>query len=333
MKSAKETQSKVSELELPQSGSPILDRLAVSVVVPVVERPGDLSELYREYSKPLRERGWDFEFLFFLEPWAAPLREPLAALTAAGEPVRVLEVGRAIGEAGQLKLAGMKCRADIVVTLPAYHRVDAECLPVLIDRVSGSVQLAIARRWPRRDAWLNRLQNRVFHAVVGAASSQPFRDIACGVRAMRRELLREIPLYGDFSRFLPLLAVQDGFSVEEVPCAQHPRDRKARVYSFGTYIRRIVDLLGIFFLLRFTYRPLRFFGVLGGSLSSVGGAILIIVFMQRLMGQGLANRPLLLLGVLLFTIGVQVAALGLVGELIVHLQAPARPSYRVRERI
>lgn len=304
----------------------------VSVVVTVVERPENLSDLYQEYSTPFRELGWDFEFLFVLEPWAKHLRPPLDELTQRGEPIRVLEVGRVLGEAGQLKLAGSHCRADILLTLPAYHRVEAGCLPQLVQRVEQSAHLAVARRWPRRDAWLNRLQNRVFHFIVGAASREPFHDIACGVRAMRRELLEEIPLYGDFFRFLPLLAIQEGFEVVEVPCPQHSRDQRARIYPPGTYLRRSIDLFGVFFLLRFTYKPLRFFGLVGSGLSLIGGAILLILLVQRLLGQGLANRPILLLGVLLFTLGVQVLALGLIAELIVYLHAPMRPSYRVRER-
>jgi hypothetical protein len=121
--------------------------------------------------------------------------------------------------------------------------------------------------------------------------------------------------------------------VREVDCAQHPRDGQMRVYPLGTYIRRVIDLFGIFFLLRFTYKPLRFFGLFGSGLSLVGGGILILLFVQRLMGRGLADRPLLLLGVLLFTLGFQVVALGLIGELIVHLNAPNKPGYRVRERV
>ena len=306
--------------------------VALSIVVPVVERPADLVQLYDEYSAPLRDCGWPFEFLFVLEPWANQLKPPLEELARRGEPLRIVEAGRTVGEAGQLRLVEPLCRAEIIVTLPAYHRVGADCLPTLIRRVEESADLAVARRSPRKDAWLNRLQNRIFHVLVGAASRQPFHDIACGVRAMRRDILRELPLYGDFSRFLPLFAVQEGFEVAEIPCSQHPLDRQARVYSPGTYMRRLLDLVGVFFLLRFTYSPLRFFGFVGGGLSTVGALILVVLFVQRLLGQGLANRPILLLGVLLFTLGFQVVALGLVGELIVHLNAPARRSYRVRER-
>ena len=322
-----------SAVSPPPSAEGAADRQFVCAVVPVVERPSDLSDLYREYSAPLRQMGGGFEFIFVLEPWAARLDEPLLQLAENGEPIRVLKASRVLGESGQLKLAESACRGDLVLTLPAYHRVEARCLPSLIRRVDDSTDLAVAIRSPRSDSWLNRAQNRIFHLLVGAATRERFRDIACGVRAMRRAVLKEVPLYGDFSRFLPLLAVQEGFRVVEVPCPQHPMDRPARVYSLGTYVRRALDLFGVFFLLRFTHKPLRFFGLLGGGLSLTGAAILVVVLAQRFLGQGLANRPLLLLGVLLLTLGVQVVALGLVGELIVHLHAAARPSYRIRERV
>ena len=309
------------------------DTRAVSVVIPVVERPENLCDIYREFSAPLRDAERGFEFIFVLEPWAHQLRDPLEQLAKRGEPIRVLQASRDLGETGQLKLAAASCHAELVLTLPAYRRVKADCLVSLLDHVGPSTDLAIARRWPRKDSWFNRLQSRVFHRLVGLASEQPFHDIACGVRAMRRHLLDEIPLYGDFARFLPLLAAQEGFQVKEVDCAQHPRDRQTRVYSPGTYIRRVIDLLGVFFLLRFTYKPLRFFGLFGSGLSLAGGGILLVLLIQRLMGRGLADRPLLLLGILLFTLGFQVVALGLIGELIVHLNAPKKSGYRVRERV
>lgn len=313
---------------LHESGGPFL-----SVIVTVTERPVSLLDLYDEYAAPLRARGWSFEFLFALEPWGDYLVEPLESARRAGEPIRVLHAHRTMGEAGLLKEAGRRCRGEIVITLPAYYRVRAACLPQLVERVRQGADLAVAWRSPRRDSWVNRLQNRVFHFLLGLSASRRFHDIACGVRVMPARVLGQIPLYGDFSRFLPLLAVQEGFVVEEVACPQHPGDRQPRVYAPGVYLRRLIDLFGVFFLLRFTYKPLRFFGLLGGGLSIVGGVILLALFFLRLGGQAIADRPLLLLGVLLFSLGVQIVALGLVGELIVHLSVPSELSYRVRERV
>lgn len=312
-----------------QGESPFL-----SVIVPVTERPVPLGDLYEEYAPALRAAGWSFEFIFALEPWGEELAEPLEALRHDGEPIRIVRARRTRGEAGLLQEAGRRARGEIVLTLPAYHRVRPSCLPTLVDiAASDEADLAAAWRSPRRDSWVNRLQNRVFHFLLGLSTRGSLHDVACGVRAMKREVLEEVPLYGDFSRFLPVLAVHEGFAVREVACPQHPADRQPRVYAPGVYLRRVIDLIGVFFLLRFTYKPLRFFGLVGSGLSVAGGAILLLLFFQRLGGQAIADRPLLLLGVLLFSLGVQIVALGLVGELIVHLSVPAGSPYRVRERV
>jgi hypothetical protein len=101
------------------------------------------------------------------------------------------------------------------------------------------------------------------------------------------------------------------------------------VYGLGTYLRRALDLLGLFFLVRFTQRPLRFFGLVGSLLALAGTVILAVLGVQRIGGQGLADRPLLLVGILLLVLGVQAIALGLVGEIIVHLHAARHRQYRL----
>lgn len=306
--------------------------LDVSVIVPVAERPEELVPLYREYAGPLRDSELTFEFLFTVPKWGRALAEPLDELVADGEPIRILEVGGSVTEASLLRAAGSVARGEVFVTLPAYYRVEPQALPTMVERVHEGVDLVLARRWPRRDPWVNRLQTRLFHRLLGWLSgiSEGFHDVGSGVRAMRAGLLDDVPLYGDFTRFLPVLAAQQGFDVEEVTAAQHPRDAGARVYGPGVYLRRILDVLGVLFLVRFTYKPLRFFGLIGSAFSLAGAVILLILFVQRLTGQALADRPMLLLGILAVTFGVQAVALGLVGEMIVHLHAPQNRSYRLR---
>lgn len=303
--------------------------VSVSVIVPVSERPESLTDLYREFSAPLRAAGRSFEFLFVCEPWAYPLATPVADLARAGEPVRVLEVALSAGETTLLKVAAAHARAEIVVTLPAYRRVEAEALPTLIARVEQGADIALARRWPRRDSWINRIQNRVLHALIGRVAGAELHDIACGVRAMRREVLLDLPVYGDLARFLPLFAMREGYRVVEVNAPQHRGDIQTRIYGPGIYLRRLLDVLGLFFLLRFTDKPLRFFGLIGSGFLLSGAAVLIALFIQRVGGEGIADRPVLLLGVLLVVLGVQAIALGLVGEIVVYLHAPSRRPYRL----
>ena len=301
----------------------------VSVIVRVTERPASLSGLYLEFAPPIAASGRSCEFVFAVEHWHRDEVDRLRVLADDGAPIRVIEATHIVGESALLKLAASAVRGRVIVVLPAYRRVIAEAIPAIVAAVEDGADLANCRRWPRRDSWFNRTQTRVLHSAITGLSSTRVRDVGSGVRAMRPEVLRELPVYGDFFRFLPVLAIRDGYSVVEVDAEQHPEDTSLHVYSPGVYIRRAIDVFGLFFLSRFTYKPLRFFGLIGSLLGGVGALILLVLFVQRLGGQGLADRPLLLLGVLIFTLGVQSIALGLIGEIIVHFNAPKQRSYRI----
>lgn len=300
----------------------------VSVLVTVSERPVDLRRIYEVHAEVLRQAGLEFEFIFAAEPWHASSLEPLAHLQSRGEPIRILEVAQGMGEATLLRVAASRVRGKVLLTVPPYWRVEPSVLPAMIERVEAGADLVVARRWPRSDSWINRVQNRVFHGLVHRTSGSGLRDLACGVRAFRADILEEVPLYGDFHRFFPLLVDRAGFRVEEIDAPQHPEDMQSRVYSPGVYLRRVLDLLGVYFLLRFMKKPLRFFGLFGSGLSVMGGSLLLVVLIQRLGGEGIADRPMLLLGTLLLALGVQAIALGLIGEIIVFLHAPDQPPYR-----
>ena len=301
----------------------------LSVIVRVTERPARLEAIYAEYAPAIEALGEPYEFVFAIEPWARKLTEPLLRLAERGEPIRVIEFARAVGEANMLRYAGERCRGQILLTLPAYHRVEAEAMPELVRRVREGADFVVARRWPRSDRLITRIQSRAFNAILRHLIGHRTNDVACGVQAMRREVLTETPLYGDFFRFLPVLASREGFSVHEVDAPQHPEDRRTRVYSPGTYIRRLIDILGLFFLVRFTEKPLRFFGLIGGGLVFGGAVVVAVLFIQRFFGgQPIANRPVLLVGVTALTLGAQAIALGLIGEIIVHLHASRSRGYR-----
>jgi len=302
----------------------------VTVIVPVVERPTSLTALYREFAAPLRQGGRSFEFLFISYPWFRRLTDPLGELAAQGEPIRLIEVMQGVGETALLKLAAASARGTVLVTLPAYLQTEASAIPALLARVEAGADLAVAWRWPRRDSLINRLQSRVLHLFVGGISGGRLHDVACGVRAMRGEVVQEVPLYGEFARFLPLVAMREGFLVEEVQCPVHSGAMRSRVYGPGVYLRRLIDVVGLLFLVKFTEKPLRFFGLIGSLLVALGAVTLVVIFFQRLAGQGLADRPMLLLGVLFMVLGIQAVALGLIGEMIVHLTASQRQRYRIR---
>jgi hypothetical protein len=292
------------------------DAELISVVVPVVERIDDLVSVYRAFARELDRRPEDYEFLFVFDGRFTP-------------PPELIALSR---ETGRLRLGIERSRGDLVLTLPAYFQVQPEGIPLLLDAVEAGADMAVANRSPRLDSWLNRAQSRLFHSIVGGVSDQRFHDMACGVRVMRRTVAETLPLYGDLHRFIPALALREGFQVQEVSVAQHPSDARTRVYRPGVYFRRLLDIAAFFFLAKFTEKPLRFFGLVGSVFLGAGAVLSLVLLVERVEGQGIANRPALLLAVLLVSLGVQLIGLGLVGEIIVHLRAPHRRAYRVRER-
>ena len=159
-----------------------------------------------------------------------------------------------------------------------------------------------------------------------------YHDISCGLRVMRRQVAQELPLYGDFHRFIPLLAYQRGFTVEEVVVQQSQHDAPPRIYAPGVYLRRLLDVLTLFFLFKFAKKPLRFFGLVGSTLLGMGGCITGYMGVYRLLGFGpIADRPLLLFGVLLMVLGVQLFSIGLLGEIIIFTHARHVKEYQIDE--
>jgi hypothetical protein len=155
-------------------------------------------------------------------------------------------------------------------------------------------------------------------------------DITCGLRAMKAEVLWAIPLYGDLHLFVPLLAYKHGFRIKEIPLAQNPANAQLRIFPPALYLRRLLDILTVFFLFKFTRKPLRFFGFVGAGLFGSGFLITgYLATLKLLHMTALADRPLLLLGVLLMVLGFQTASLGLIGEIIVFTHSDNNEDYAV----
>jgi hypothetical protein len=303
--------------------------IQVSVVVTVAERPEPLAEFIAEYAAAVQHAGYVAEFVVVADPGYRELLGSLAGLAENGGSIRMFEAAQTIGETGLLRAALPFCRGEIIVILPAYRRVMAAGIAPLIDCVRDGAAMATARRVSPSDSWRNRLRRRAFNLLGRQLIGGEFLDLSSGVRAVRLDALRELPVYGDFLRFLPAFARRDGFRVEEVTVPQHVDDLRPRTYSLGIYLRRLIDLMAVFFLVRFREKPLRFFGLIGAALAGAGLLILASLLVTRLGGEPIGDRPLLVLGVLLLVLGVQGVALGLVGEIIVFAGSRQRKPYRL----
>lgn len=306
---------------------------SISVIVPVCGRRSELRSLYAQYKAGIDAVGLPYEFIFVIDGNRTDASRALDELLRAGENLTVVSLTRSFGEAAALMAGFERASGSLIVTLPAYHQIDAQDIPKLIAAL-GSSDMAVGYRWPRYGNVLDRMRRSAFHGLVNFVTGSRLRDIGCGARAMRRLVFEEMDLYGDQHRFMAILSARLGFRVSEVAMRQSSQDRLERVYRPKEYAHHVLDLFSIFFLVRFTKRPLRFFGMLGAATFGIGAALIALLSVQRLFfDEKLADRPALLLAALLVVLGMQVFALGLLGELIIFTHARGMKDYRVQEVI
>lgn len=305
----------------------------LSIIVPVGARRSDLKALYAEYKSGVAAVGLPYEFIFVLDGPRPDAAEALDQLLAQGEALTVINLTRCFGEAAALTAGFERSSGNAILTLPAYHQIEAADLRKLVSALDQN-DVAIGYRFPRAGNALERARRAAFHGLLNFVTGSKLRDLGCGARAMRRQVFEEMDLYGDQHRFIAVLATRLGFRVAEVPVRQSASDRHSRIYRPREYAHHLLDLVSIFFLVRFTKRPLRFFGMLGAITFSIGALLITYLGVERIaFNESLADRPALLLAALLIVLGMQVFALGLLGELIIFTHARSVKDYRVEEVI
>ena len=302
----------------------------LSILVPVVERVDDLAALHAALAEAVERFEANSEFLYLVSSEFAEALERACALQARDARVRVLRFAQPVTEAGALAVGFERARGERIFTVPSYFDADPDGLASLHGALDEGADLAFVRRTGRRKLGVKRLQTRIFNRLASLATGTHFEDMASPTRALTRQVAEELPLYGEYHRFLPALAHSLGFSVREVDVPEDARAGAPAIYRPRTYFWRVLDLLSIFFLSYFTRRPLRLFGAVGALFGLLGALILAVVAVQRIfLGDPAADRPVLVLGTLLLGLGVQAFTIGLLGELLLFFHAREVPEYRI----
>jgi len=327
------TEALISENDMPPKEGPLEQAVQLSIVIPVCGRWGDLRDIYDQYAREISATGHSYEYIFVVDGPDEGALQPLRALKLEHPEIQVIALNRWFGEATALAVGLERSRGAVVLTLPSYFQVEPFEIRRMLEQLKqGGYDMVVAWRHPRIDSLFNRVQAWAFRWLVTVLTGTRYHDVSCGLRVMKRKVIEEIRLYGELHRFLPLLAYELGFKVSEVPVQQSRFDLARRVYEPGIYLRRVLDVLTLFFLVKFTKKPLRLFGLVGSAVSLTGVMILGYLGLFRLLGYGaITGRPLLILGVLLTVLGLQLFSIGLLGELIVFTHARDRKDYQIDE--
>ena len=311
----------------------------VSVVIvftssDVDAQPGSIVE---QIGRALHDAGLSHEFVFVLDGPGGRLERELHELAPSGAvdgpEIEIVQLqGGGLGESIALSAGVERARGRYILNLPAYLQMEPDDTSKVIAALEAGADCVATWRVARVDPWLNQLQSRLFNLVLRIIMKTSFHDLNSGTRGFRRQVLDEVSVYGELYRFLPVLAQRQGFRTVEVKVRHREEKGRAGFYGVGVYLRRILDIVAITFLARFTQRPLRFFGYLGFGAFVIGGLMAAWPLYQKLFGsEGLSDQPEFVVGAILAAFGVQLIGFGLIGEIIIFTQAPNLRGYKVED--
>jgi glycosyltransferase involved in cell wall biosynthesis len=288
----------------------------ISVVVPVHDEERSVEPLYEELRAALEPLGRAWEAVFVDDGSDDGSFAVLTRLHAAAPNVVVVRLRRNFGKAAALAAGFRHASGEVVVTIDADLQDDPAEIPRLLAKLDEGFDLVSGWKTERRDPLTRRLLSRIFNGVVGRVSGLHLHDMNCGLKAYRADVVRNLRIYGELHRFLPVLAHDRGYRVAELPVNHRPREHGRSNYGVERYLRGFLDFMTVWFMGRYRHRPLHLFGGLGLALGAIGAVLLVYLTVLKLSGEAIGQRPLLTLGVLLVVVGLQFFSLGLLSELI-----------------
>jgi glycosyltransferase involved in cell wall biosynthesis len=307
----------------------------ISVVVPLYNEEDNVQLLYEEIRGVLDTMAEQAEIVFVDDGSRDTTLAKLEAIQAGDDHVRVVSLRRNFGQTAAMTAGFDHARGGVIITMDGDLQNDPHDIPQLVGKLNEGYDVVTGWRHDRQDAFLSRrlpsqLANRLISWVTGVG----LHDYGCTLKAFRREVIDNINLYGEMHRFIPAIASGMGISFTEVKVNHRARRFGTSKYGISRTIRVVLDLITVKFMLSYATRPLHVFGTVGVVSSLLGVLIALVLTVQRQMyGVALANRPLLLLAVLLIFMGIQFITIGLLAELVVRTyhESQKKPIYYVRK--
>lgn len=308
----------------------------VSIVIPVYDEEDNVDGLYHALREALDDLGRSYEVIVVDDGSRDETYPKLAALAATDSNLRLVKLRRNYGQTAAMSAGFDHARGYVIVPLDGDLQNDPADIALLLEKIDEGYDVVSGWRRDRQDGIARRLPSRIANWLIGRVTGVRLHDYGCTLKAYRAEIVAETRLYGEMHRFLPALAYQAGARITEVPVRHHPRTSGRSKYGIGRTFKVLLDLLTVKFLSVWSTKPSYVFGGSGVVLCALGSLFVVWTAYQRLFnGIYVYRQPSLLVGVFLFTIGVNLILLGLLAELIVRTyhESQSKPVYLVRERL
>lgn len=313
----------------------------LSIILPIYNEAESLPHLLEELIPALEASGRTFEIICVDDGSRDNSFAELQKLHAQDDRVRVVRFRRNFGQTAAFAAGFDRARGEVVITMDADLQNDPADIPLLLAKIDSGYDVVSGWRMKRwQEGFWSLISRKVPSAtanwLISTGTGVRLHDYGCALKAYRSDVIKSINLYGDLHRFIPAIASYYGVTVAEVPVNYRSRQFGYSKYGIGRIIRVILDLLTVRFLLSYSTRPIQIFGLMGLASLALGVIIgIYLSFLKLAYGTALAERPLLLLAILLVMIGVQFITMGLLGEMIsrTYHESQNKPIYAVREEV
>ena len=306
----------------------------ISIVVPVYNESDSIRLLINEIINVMKSHQLLFELIIVNDGSVDRTSNVLENLSLEIKQLTVINLRKNYGQTAALAAGFDHSNGDIIVTLDGDLQNDPNDIPKLITNINEGYDLICGWRFNRKDKLFNRrIPSQIANRLIGNVTGIHLHDYGCSLKAFKHEIIKDIKLYGELHRFLPVLANIEGAKIKEIKVNHRSRKYGQSKYGIDRTFRVLMDLLTVWFMNKFLTRPMYVFGFIGiiSIISSFIMSSYLIVL--KFLGESIGNRPLLIFALILGIAGVQLFSFGLLGELLMRTyhESQNRPIYRVRE--
>jgi len=308
--------------------------MTLSVVIPLYNEEENIQLLYERLKKSLDLMGQEYEILFVDDGSTDQTLSLLEKIQAVDERVIVLSLRRNFGQTAAFAAGFDFARGDVVVTMDGDLQNDPSDIPKLVGMMKDNDLVSGWRKKRKDPLFTRRLPSMAANWLISKVTGVKLHDYGCSLKAYRREVIKNLKLYGEMHRFIPAVASWYGVRVAEVETVHHPRLHGKSKYGISRTVKVVLDLVTVKFLQSFSTKPIQFFGPVGVVSGILGFIILLYLSIEKIFfGNPIGGRPLILLGALLIIVGIQLIGMGLLGEMLVRVyhESQRKPIYVMKK--
>ncbi|MHA1677503.1 MAG: glycosyltransferase family 2 protein [Promethearchaeota archaeon] len=304
----------------------------LSIVIPTYNEEKNVVLLYRAIKEVLDKITKNYEIIYVDDGSRDRTFLNLKELHERDKRVKVIKFRRNFGQTAAMDAGFKFASSDIIIGMDADLQNDPRDIPRLIAKINEGYDCVSGWRVNRRDSFSKKIFSKFANFLRHTLIHDKIHDSGCSLKAYRKECFDNLDLYGEMHRFIPALLKIQGFRIGEIKVRHHSRKHGKTKYTMKRVLKGFIDLLNVWFWQKFSSRPLHLFGGMGIIMNLLGTIVgLYLLIMKFFYGQGIANRPLLLLAVLLVILGIQFLVFGVLADMIIKLYYQENKNYNIKE--